>query len=145
LKNSLSALVRALNIVLPQTPTSNLRHYVDDILIHSNSMEDHIMHIEFTLKQLTQYGMTINIEKSGLLKKEIPFLGHILSTTGIKKNPSKIEAIEAFQKPKNMKQLKSFLMLTNFYSKYADKYRDTLYIIQAIIPVRKEEYKIEMG
>lgn len=142
LKNSLSALVRALNIVLPQTPTSNVRHYVDDILIHSNSMDDHINHIKFTLKQLAQYGMTINIEKSVLLKKEIPFLGHILSTTGIKKDPSKIEAIELFQKPKNIKQLRSFLGLTNFYSKYADKYRDTC---RPLYQLEKKDVKWKWG
>lgn len=60
--------------------------------------------------------MTINIRKSEFSKDKIKFLGHCISVKGITTDPDKVSAIQQFPIPKNKKQLKSFLGLTNYYS-----------------------------
>jgi len=52
------------------------------------------------------------------MKKETEFLGHIVTTTGIKPNPKKISAIINFPIPKTPKKIKSFLGLCGFYRKF---------------------------
>jgi len=107
--------------------------------VRSESFETHMEHISYTLNRLKQYGMTINITKSKLFRKEIPFLGHILSNTSIKKDESKVEAIVKFPRPKNIKQLRSFLGLTNFYNQNMEGHR------QKCMSLYKLEKKINVG
>ena len=68
--------------------------------------------------------MTINLEKSQFFRKEIQYLGYCLTTNGIKATPDKVAAILKFPTPRNPKQLKGFLGLTNFYNKFTDKYAE---------------------
>ena len=65
--------------------------------------------------------LTINLEKSHFFRSEVKFLGHILTSTGIKPNPEKIETIQNFSRPRNLKELRGFLGLINFYTKFKKK------------------------
>lgn len=60
----------------------------------------------------------IQLDKSEFLRKEIEFLGHIISTKGIKLNPDKISAVKKFPIPKTQRQIKSFLGLLGYYRKF---------------------------
>ena len=63
--------------------------------------------------------------KSKFLQTEIHFLGFIITPTGIRANPDKVESILTFPEPKNIKQLQSFLGLCNFYRKFQRNYAQT--------------------
>lgn len=67
----------------------------------------------------------MNFKKSQLSRQEINYLGFILSTQGISAVPDKIAAIMNFPRPRNQKQLKAFLGLTNFYNRFTDRYAIT--------------------
>jgi hypothetical protein len=62
--------------------------------------------------------MTINLEKSNFIQKEVKFLGHILTIDGIKADPEKVSAIRSFPVPQKTKHLRAFLGLCNFYRKF---------------------------
>jgi len=64
-------------------------------------------------KRLTN--LKINAPKSSFCESEIEYLGYMIIPTGIKPIPKKIEAITRLQRPKTVKQLKSFLGMVNFY------------------------------
>ena len=68
---------------------------------------------------------SVNWDKSKFLQTEIHFLGFIITPEGILANPDKVEAIMRFPKPKNIKQLQSFLGLCNFYRKFQKNYAQT--------------------
>ena len=63
--------------------------------------------------------LTINLAKSHFFRSEVKFLGHILTSTGIKPDPEKIENIRNFTRLRNLKELRGFLDLTNFYTKFS--------------------------
>ena len=62
---------------------------------------------------------TINLEKSHFFRSEVKFLGHNLKSTGIKPDSDKIETIQNFSRPRNLKELHGFFGLINFYIKFS--------------------------
>jgi len=92
--------------------------YIDDILIASETEEDHERHLEQLFTRLKEYGVRVNPAKCVLGKKEINFLGYEVSGTGTQPLPKKIEAIKNFHKPVTIKQLRQFLGMVNFYRRF---------------------------
>ena len=88
--------------------------YLDDIIIYSRTEEEHIEHLEETLKRLKNAGISLNKKKCKFFKKEICMLGNIVTEGIVKPDKAKIEAIRAFNKPETIKELRSFLGLLNY-------------------------------
>lgn len=130
LSTSLASLIRALDIILRETEPFTV-NFVDDILCISDSVRSHLRHLKQLFETFRRNNMTLNFKKSKFLRDEIDFLGHRITKTGIKPQNEKIEAIKNFPVPKNAKQLKGFLGLTNYYSKFAKKYSDATYPLLA--------------
>jgi hypothetical protein len=70
-RNSSASFVRALQLVLVSVSTGYVLNYVDDIIVYSNSYEEHIKHLYVVLGKLTTAGFTINIDKCNFFKQEI--------------------------------------------------------------------------
>lgn len=121
LKTSSAALIRGLDRVL-DGEDDDVLNFVDDLLCVSKSSEEHLEKIEKMLKKLKDGAMTIGFKKSKMFRKEITFLGHVLNTEGIKPEPGKIEGIKQFPRPRRLRQLRGFLGLMDFYSKFARRY-----------------------
>ena len=96
--------------------------YLDDILIFSKTIEEHYKTLEEVIQRIGKAGLRINPEKCNILKKEIKFLGHIINEEGIKTDPNKIEAIKKFERPKCIKNLRSFLGICGYYRRFIQDY-----------------------
>jgi len=70
--------------------------YVDDIIITSESIEEHYEHIYTVLDKFKQHNITVNLEKSQFFRTEVKFLGHIISEKGTYIDQEKIETIKKF-------------------------------------------------
>ena len=92
--------------------------YFDDILIHSNSFEEHLIHIEEVLKRLRFAGFTANPTKSKFAMSSLKFLGFIISEDGVQVDPEKTAAIRNLPLPKTLKQLRSFIGMVSFFRKH---------------------------
>ena len=99
--------------------------YVNDCLCYSNNIQTHLNHLETLLNNLNKANITVNLTKSQFFRREISFLGYRLTTKGIQATDDKVKAIMDFPAPKNTKQLKGFLGLTNFYNRFTSKYAET--------------------
>ena len=93
-----------------------VRTYLDDLLtITRDSLEDHLEKLRIVLTRLRDAGLKINAAKSSFCAHEIEYLGYILTRQGIKPQPKKVEAILALTPPSNVKDLRRFLGMVQYY------------------------------
>lgn len=117
LKNAPATFQRLMNNVLREEINKNCAVYMDDIIIFSSTLDEHIKHLDAVFKKLQKANLHIQTDKSEFLRKETEFLGHIITSEGIKPNAKKIEAIQKFKLPSTVKENKSFLGLVGYYRK----------------------------
>ena len=91
--------------------------YLDDIIIFSRTAEEHLYHIRQVFEKLQAAKLSMKVSKSHLFSKEIQYLGHILSTKGIRPLPSKTQAIQKMHPPITPKQVHAFLSLVGYCRK----------------------------
>ena len=92
--------------------------YLDDMIIFSRTAEEHFYHISQVFKNLQNAFLSMKLSKCHFFAKEIQYLGHIISTTGIRPLPSKTQAINNMHLPKIAKQVCTFLGLVIYYRKF---------------------------
>jgi hypothetical protein len=90
--------------------------YLDDLLcISGNSLDNHLKKLEEVLRRLCNAGLKVNAEKSTFCALEIEYLRYILTRDGIKPQSNKVQAILAIQLPMNVKELRRFLGMVQYY------------------------------
>ena len=92
--------------------------YIDDLLVHASTMEEHDRRLEIVLDRCRQVGLTLNSEKMELAKESTSFLGHELSQAGLKPSHSKVEAVQLMTVPEDKKAVQRFLGFVNFMAKF---------------------------
>ena len=92
--------------------------YLDDILIVSSDMEEHLGHVGKVLKRLDEAGLRLRPGKCAFAQQEIDYLGYTLSALGVRPNNKKVQAIQEFPRPTSAKAVKSFLGIVNFYRRH---------------------------
>ena len=92
--------------------------YIDDLVIFSPSIEEHIQDLRKVFTIIKNNGLKINLEKCHFFKKKVELLGHILSVEGVAPIPGKTEIIHNWLPPKNITQLRSFLGAVGYYRKF---------------------------
>ena len=103
----MSALMVALEFV---------RAYLDDLLcITKANLEDHLDKLKMVLTRLREASLQINARKSSFCTFETEYLGYTLTRTGIKPQQKKVQAILAISSPKNVKDLRKFLGMVQYY------------------------------
>jgi hypothetical protein len=121
-KNSLPAFIRAIKLALGGSRLNNVMFYVDDMLIYSNTFDEHMMHLDAVLSKLTTAGFTINAAKCRFCREEVKFLGHRIDQNGVSADPNRIAAILNYPAPRNVRQLRQFLGTCNFHSRFVIGY-----------------------
>lgn len=122
LKNAPSIFQRALDDIMKDFIGKFVHVYIDDILIYSQTEEEHFNHIKLVLNKLKEANMAISSEKSKFFEKEVEFLGHIISNGQIRMDPEKIRSIKEYVEPTNLKALRGFLGLMSHYRKFIQNY-----------------------
>lgn len=115
LKNAPSIFQRAIDDVLRERIGKSCYVYVDDVIIFSENMADHVDHITWVLDRLSDANMRVSREKSNFFKEEVEFLGFVVSRGGISTSPSKVEAIRKYEQPNTLFNVGSFLGLASYY------------------------------
>lgn len=141
LKNAPATFQRLMNEILRDHINKKCVVYLDDILIFSTSLKEHIQAINEIFQILEKKNFKIQIDKCNFVKKETEFLGHILTKEGIKPNPNKIAIIEKLLLPRTEKQIKSFLGITGYYRKFIKDYAK---VAQPITKYLKKKVKINL-
>lgn len=122
LKNAPSTFQRCMDDVLRDLQNQICLVYMDDIIIFSSTLEEHIKNLSLVLKCLSDHHFKIQLDKCEFLAKTVEFLGHIVTPDGIKPNKKKIQAILNFPIPKTQKEIRSFLGLLGFYRRFIENF-----------------------
>lgn len=96
--------------------------YLDDILIYSDSQEEHDQHVMKVLEALQKADLFVKLEKCCFDVTETEFLGYTLSTNGIAMSEERLNTIQSWPTPKTLKELQSFLGFCNWYRKFISHY-----------------------
>src|SRR5467141_3614179 len=110
--------------------------YLDDILIFSNSLEDHRVHVRRMLEHLCEYDLHSKPEKCLFHTQRIEFLGFMVTPTGISMDTAKTDAVSVWPTLTNLKAVQAFLGFANFYRPFIVGFSDI--IIPLIHPTCKD-------
>lgn len=105
-------------IFKPLIDAGKLCVYIDDILIFSETYEDHLTTLEKVFQILSKNLLELNISKCKFFQNEIDYLGYTINSKGRRPNKSHIEAVSNFPEPKNIKDVQRFLGLTSYFRKF---------------------------
>jgi hypothetical protein len=98
--------------------------YIDDILVFSETFEDHLKHLSEVFDRLRSAGLTLKPSKCFFARKEVPYLGFILSKDGLQPDPGKVKVVEGHPVPNSKTQVRSFLGICNYYRKFIRHFAD---------------------
>jgi len=109
--------------------------YLDNILIYSETLAEHKVHIKKVLEVLAKAGLHLKPEKCEFYKTEVRYLGLILSNDSIKIDPEKIEVVTKWESPRNLRDIRAFLGFANFYKCFINGYSE---IVSPIVNLTKK-------
>src|SRR5437899_9594588 len=92
--------------------------YLDDILIYSETEEQHVDLMRKVLQQLKDYQLGVNVEKSVFHTQEVEFLGYIVNTEGVEMSEKKVKAIREWKAPTSVREVQIFIGFANFYRRF---------------------------
>lgn len=122
LKNASAAFQRALNWVLRDYIGKFCHVYIDDVLIFSETPEQHAEHVRLVLQSIKDANMQLRLKKCVWFASEVDYLGHHITTDGIRATEFNKSKIRACVPPKNLRDLRSFLGLTGYYRRFIKDY-----------------------
>lgn len=96
--------------------------YLDDIVVCSNTFDEHLAILKRVMNILKNAGLTINVDKCKFARSSLRFLGYIVDKEGLRTDPEKVSAIMNFPKPKNITELKRFIGIASWYRRFVKNF-----------------------
>ncbi|GKE03747.1 transposon Tf2-6 polyprotein [Tanacetum coccineum] len=92
--------------------------FFDDILVYSSTMDEHVQHLSTILETMRQNTLFAKKSKCVFGTSHVEYLGHVIYAEGVATDPSKISAMAEWPTPTNVKRLRGFLRLTDYYRRF---------------------------
>ncbi|KAJ8110903.1 hypothetical protein OPT61_g6372 [Boeremia exigua] len=114
LTNALATCQALINNVLRAHLDKTVVAYLDDILVYSKTLEEHIVYVKEVLECLKQADLQLKPEKCEWHKEEVEFLGFVVGRYGVKMSKDKTQVVKDWLTPTNVKGIQEFLGFVNF-------------------------------
>ena len=118
IKNAPADFQRLMELVLTGLNWIKCLVYIDDIIIFSATFEEHLKALEDVFKALKTANLKVKPEKCQFLQSQVLFLGHLVSSQGIRPDPAKIQDLLDFPPPTSVKGVQQFLGLVQWFKKF---------------------------
>ena len=116
LKNAGQDFQRLMDSILGDIPRVYV--YIDDILVASDSPQQHLEDLKTVFKVLADNGLVVQRSKCILGKSSLEFLGYYVDSNGVAPLPTRVEAIKEVPAPTTIKELQRFLGMVNYYRRF---------------------------
>lgn len=140
LSNAPATMARLMAKVLGHDLEPWVHVYLDDIIIVSNSLEEHLQLIREVARRLQNAGLTINLQKSKFCQTKIRYLGYVLSEDGLSMDISKIQPVLEYPVPKTIKDIRRLLGLAGFYQKFIPNYSEVTSPISDLLKKNRKKF-----
>ena len=118
LTNAPSTFQRLMSTVLHGLEWKICLIYIDDIIIFSSSFDEHLHRLRLVFDRLRLANLKLKPSKCTFARKSVRFLGFLLSSSGVSPDPDKLSAVQSFPVPTNVREVRSFLGLCNYYRRF---------------------------
>jgi deoxyuridine 5'-triphosphate nucleotidohydrolase len=119
--------------------------YLDDIVIFSQTIEEHYEHIKLILKKLEEAELCINPNKCYFGYRSINYLGFVISDKGLETDPKKVDIIREWPEPRSVRQVQSFLGLCNYYRRFVESFSKIAKPLTEVIKGKEGKVKMNPG
>ena len=90
----------------------------DDVIIHGETKAEHDKNLNRFLERCKQLGVRLNKDKTETATSQITFMGHLITTDGVHIDPEKVKAVNKFETPSNVEELRRFLGMVNYVARF---------------------------
>jgi hypothetical protein len=129
--------MKAMELAMAGLSRDEMEIYLDDIMVFSETLEEHIIRLERVLRKLAEANLTKEPKKCQFLKHEARILGHIPRNGEIKINPEKIKAVMKYPRPTTARKINQFLGLASYYQKFIEAYSKIAFPLLEILKGKK--------
>ena len=117
--------------------------YLDDIIIYSRSIAEHLYRLRLVLQRLRHDGLKIKPSKCHFLNKNVKYLGHTISAEGIRTDPDKTAVIHQWSAPTNLKELRQFLGFASYYRRFIKLFANISAPLKTCLSVIAIQYSLQ--
>ena len=122
LKGAPATFQRLMNTVLTGLNGIKTFVYLDDIIIYARDIPDHSKKLQEVFERLRQFNLKLQPTKCEFMRKEVNYLGHVITDQGVRPDPRKIQCVMDYPVPRNSTDIKSFLGLSGYYRRFIPDY-----------------------
>lgn len=126
---------KAMSVVLQGC--RNVVYYIDDILVTGKTRQQHEQNLRAVFQRLQQYGLRVNLKKCRFFQQSLEFLGHTITSRGIRPTKERVEGIQNAAVPRNKSELKSFLGLMTYNARFLPALASVLHPLYQLL--KKDE------
>ena len=92
--------------------------YLDDIIVHSIDVASHVVKLRSVFLRLRKAGLKLKPSKCHLIKEKVAFLGHVVSAEGVATDPGKVQSVQDWPTPVNIRDVRAFVGLASYYRRF---------------------------
>lgn len=118
LKTSPNSFSRMITLAMSGLTYEKCFVYLDDLIVFGRNLVDHNKNLMTVFQRLRQVNLKLNPHKCNFLKKEILYLGHVVTGEGILPDPDKVKVMKEYPVPENVDEVKRFVAFANYYRKF---------------------------
>lgn len=143
LRNSAQCQQRLMDLVLTPKLENNVFCYLDDIIIISETFEEHISILEEVLARLKDAKLTINLSKCQFFKDSLKYLGFVVDSQGLRTDGDKVASLVNFARPTTTTEIKRFIGTASWYRRFIQHFSTLVSPINDLLKGKKKGQAIK--
>ena len=142
LSNAPATFERLMERVLGQLQWQICLCYIDDILVYSSTISEHLSRLETVLSRLENANLKLKPKKCHFFQSKVTFLGHVVSSDGISTDPAKVEKVLNCDAPTNVHELRSLVGFLSYYRRFIPQFTE---LAKPLIAMTEKDKRFSWG